>query len=131
MRNHCMDLGPFSLRDKSARSGFGRPKDAQRVPGMDARHQKDRMRGEITCFNPLSPTLSLWEREGKAGALFDGLISIPDQASADIHWVARRSLSAMSLARFSSRMIFSKGTWPERVLMSLESRMWHLTLVSA
>ena len=103
----CMDLSPFSLREK------------------------DRMRGEITCFNPLSPTLSLWEREGKAGALFDGLISIPDQASADIHWVARRSLSAMSLARFSSRMIFSKGTWPERVLMSLESSMWHLTLVSA
>ncbi|MBS1219584.1 MAG: hypothetical protein H6R21_2717, partial [Proteobacteria bacterium] len=33
------------------------------------------MRGEITRFNPLSPTLSLWEREEKACALFDGLIS--------------------------------------------------------
>jgi hypothetical protein len=46
-----MDLGPFSFREK------------------------DRMRGEITCFNPLSPTLSLWEREEKACALFDGFIS--------------------------------------------------------
>ncbi|MBS1246540.1 MAG: hypothetical protein H6R47_739 [Proteobacteria bacterium] len=33
------------------------------------------MRGEITRFNPLSPTLSLWEREEKACALFDGLIN--------------------------------------------------------
>jgi len=46
-----MDLVPFSLREKG------------------------RMRGEIACFNLLSPTLSLWEREEKACALFDGLIS--------------------------------------------------------
>jgi hypothetical protein len=36
-----MDMGPFSRREK------------------------DRMRGDITCLNPLSPTLSLREREEK------------------------------------------------------------------
>jgi hypothetical protein len=65
-----MDLGPFSLRETTAWM--------QEVGQRRERLPKDRMRGEIkiTCFNPLSPTLSLWEREEKACALLDGHISI-------------------------------------------------------
>jgi hypothetical protein len=62
-----MDLGPFSLRETTAWM--------QEVGQRRERLPKDRMRGEMTCFNPLSPTLSLWEREAKACALFDGFIS--------------------------------------------------------